>query len=202
MQQVNKSSVSREKNQKSTAKLKLKSKASAMVASFKKESKNNKNKKNKIKLMAQQEELQKKVNDPVEIEQKKIESEHIEKKPTQENQKEVNQQEINTDAQSLEQDEPSLEEVIFVGYEQFDECVISSKIQQAVVASWTPPVGIDAGTACEMKIKVSVQGIADAVEIIKSSGVLLYDTSARTALSQVEFPKEVHGKIIRIVLGN
>lgn len=97
---------------------------------------------------------------------------------------------------------PVSDNVVFVGYEQFDECVIGSKIQHAIVQSWTSPVGLDQGISCEMKIAVSLDGAADSIEVAKSSGILVFDMSARTALQQIEFPKEVHGKTIMIVLGN
>ncbi len=97
---------------------------------------------------------------------------------------------------------PVSDNVIFVGYEELDECVIGSKIQHAIIQSWTPPVGLDQGVCCEMKITISPHGAADSIEVIKTSGVLVFDMSARTALQQIEFPKEVHGKTIMIVLGN
>jgi hypothetical protein len=206
---IKKSLNFKKKTQKATMKLSSKSKSSAIALSLGKQSKNKKNKnhkKNKIKLHEEQHNHQKKVEDVTpEVEQQKPDSQELKSQEvklqelTQEHQQQLNQ---DNDTQLSSMQETSLDDVIFVGYEQFDECVISSKIQQAVVASWTPPVGIDAGTACEMKVKVSAQGTADKVEIIKGSGILVYDTSARTALSQVEFPQEVYGKTIRIVLGN
>jgi hypothetical protein len=97
---------------------------------------------------------------------------------------------------------PVSDNVVFVGYEQFDECVIGSKIQHAITQSWTPPVGVDQGVCCEMKVTVSPDGTADSIEVVKTSGILVFDMSARTALQQIEFPKEVHSKTIMIVLGN
>ena len=92
--------------------------------------------------------------------------------------------------------------VIFVGYEQLDECVIGSKIQTAIQQCWTVPIGLGAGVSCQMRVVVSDQGNAQSVTIDKSSGVFVYDSSARRALLQVEYPKEVWNKTITIVLGN
>lgn len=97
---------------------------------------------------------------------------------------------------------PDTDNVIFVGYEQYDACVISSKIQQEIVQSWTPPTGLDPEISCEMKVVIAPNGTVDTIEIIKSSGVLVFDISARSALQQIEFPQQVHGKTIMIVLGN
>jgi len=92
--------------------------------------------------------------------------------------------------------------VIFVGYEQLDECVIGSKIQTAIQQCWTVPIGIGAGVSCQMRVVVSDQGNAQSVAIDKGSGIFVYDSSARRALLQVEYPKEVWNKTITIVLGN
>jgi len=196
-----------QKNSKSSMKLVSKSKATMIAASAKKQVKNKKNKKDKIKLMQEKKNYQKEMEAaaPV-IDQKISESQELKTEEVQKDilleHKQPIDQEQNVDTQQIQGQEESLDEVIFVGYEQFDECVISSKIQQSVVQNWTPPVGIDPGTACEMKVNISLQGAANSVEIIKSSGILVYDISARTALSQVEFPQEVYGKTIRIVLGS
>lgn len=104
--------------------------------------------------------------------------------------------------QSSEEISAVSDNVIFIGYEQFDECVIGSKIQHAIIQSWTPPVGLEQGISCEMKIVVSADGAADTIEVVKGSGVLVFDMSARAALQEIEFPKEVQGKTIMLVLGN
>ncbi|MBP9765586.1 hypothetical protein KBD08_04610 [Candidatus Babeliales bacterium] len=93
-------------------------------------------------------------------------------------------------------------EVIFVGYEQLDECVISSKLQQAIVQVWTSPVGMQEGISCTLKVTVSSQGTADNVVVQQSSGIFVYDSCARTALLQTEYPQEVWNKKIIIALGN
>ena len=195
--------AAKEKSQISKMKLKSKSKSSAIIASFEKQVANKKNKKKKkdnVKLISEQQEHPEKQKES--LNQDPQQDQQMDKQIIQENSIEPKQDQAAEDNQAVQIDETSLDEVIFVGYEQFDECIIGSKIQQAVVQSWMPPVGIEAGVSCEMKVKVSAQGIADTVEIVKSSGILLYDTSARTALYEIEFPKEVYGKTIRIVLGN
>lgn len=95
-----------------------------------------------------------------------------------------------------------VDNVIFVGYQQLDECVIGSKIQHSIQQCWTPPIGVTPTTSCQMRVTISDEGVACMVKIEKSSGVLVYDTSARLALLQVEYPKEVYGKTITIDLGN
>lgn len=201
-------SLKKNKNQKTSAKISSKKKSSTVIASSEKHSKNNKKsqgKKDKIKLLADSQTVKnndkKSLKDTVQ-ELSKIEEVKKDISLDKEKILEQNLEQNNDVKKEEETNDTSLEEVIFVGYEQFDECVISSKIQHAVVQSWTPPVGLEQGTSCEMKIVVSDKGLAESVEIVRTSGILLYDTSARTALSEIEFPKEVYGKTIKIVLGN
>lgn len=99
-------------------------------------------------------------------------------------------------------DQFDADNVIFVGYEQLDECVVSSKIQQSIQQCWTPPVGVAPETTCQMRVTISAQGAATDVMLEQGSGIVVYDISARQALRQVIYPKEVWNKTITIVLGN
>lgn len=105
-------------------------------------------------------------------------------------------------AGELDGGDENLDEVIFIGYEQLDKCVISSKIQHAIQQNWAVPVGAAPGLSCHVKVTISDQGTAKAVVVEKSSNVLVYDNAARRALLQVEYPQEVYNKTISIVLGS
>lgn len=200
-----KQKISKVKQEISKAK-KIKSKATAILADktyinkkikHKKlsQTKNKKQKKNKIKIVEQaKDELSKITKQEVAT----VQSEQVANQVLSESVQDVSDEQNSSDTTLS----PVSENIIFVGYEQFDECVIGSKIQHAIIQSWTPPVGLDQGVCCEMKITISSDGIADSIEVAKTSGVLVFDMSARTALQQIEFPKEVHGKTIMIALGN
>lgn len=111
--------------------------------------------------------------------------------------------ELQTDDVKSDQTENLIQDdVIFIGYEQLDECVVGSKIQQVIQQNWTVPVGIQSGLSCHMKVAVSAQGFAQTVTIEKGSGVFVYDNSARSTLLNIEYPREVYNKTISIVLGN
>ncbi len=94
-----------------------------------------------------------------------------------------------------------LENVVFLGQEQFDNSVVASKLKQAVEKCWNPPVGIKAGTSCQMRVHVGAQGKADDVKVLHSSKILMYDLPARKALFAMQYPKEVWNKTIMIALG-
>ncbi|MBI2344932.1 TonB C-terminal domain-containing protein [Candidatus Dependentiae bacterium] len=152
-----------------------------------------KKKKNKIKIIEQ------KQTEPIEVTQE-VKTANEQQQIIKEDFK--SEQLENDKSSALEEVTKVSDNVIFVGYEQFDECVIGSKIQHAIIQSWNPPVGLHQGISCEMKIKVSLDGNSDVIDIVKSSGILVFDMSARTALQEIEFPQEVYGKTIMIVLGN
>jgi hypothetical protein len=110
-------------------------------------------------------------------------------------------------AQSASSDNSSsedadLENVVFVGYEQLDNTIVGSKIQQEILQHWNPPIGIPPGVSCELCVHVDANGKADSIKITKSSGRLVYDITARKALSACVFPKEIWNKNNTITLGS
>ena len=103
--------------------------------------------------------------------------------------------------QVYELDEINLEDVVFLGQEQFDNSVVASKLKQAVEQCWNPPVGIKPGTSCLMRVHINAQGKADYVKVVQSSKILMYDSPARKALFAMQYPVEVWNKTISIALG-
>ncbi|MCX5923862.1 MAG: TonB C-terminal domain-containing protein [Candidatus Dependentiae bacterium] len=99
-------------------------------------------------------------------------------------------------------DGADLENVIFVGYEQLDNSIIGSKIQQEILQHWNPPIGIPPGVSCQLCVHVDEHGNANSVKVTKSSGRLVYDITARKALSACAFPKEIWNKNNTITLGS
>ncbi len=92
--------------------------------------------------------------------------------------------------------------VVFVGYEELEQCMIASKIAQKVQESWKAPVGITKDVSCDVSVKVGADGVGLNAKVIKSSGIFVYDLSARKALLKIEYPKEVWNKTITIALGS
>jgi outer membrane biosynthesis protein TonB len=67
-------------------------------------------------------------------------------------------------------------------------------LQEEIAQYWHPPAGIDNSRPCVVKICVGFDGKPFDIEISKSSGVLMYDVAARTALRQTMLPKWTYGK--------
>ncbi|MBI2353368.1 TonB C-terminal domain-containing protein [Candidatus Dependentiae bacterium] len=100
-----------------------------------------------------------------------------------------------------ENDAIDLDEVVFVESEQLDNLTVQSKIQQMVQQHFKSPVGMNKNVTCELVVLVGAYGKSEKVSVVKSSGVPVYDVSARAMLLSIEFPKEVWNKTITIALG-
>lgn len=83
-----------------------------------------------------------------------------------------------------------------------DDVATSEKLEQMVCRHWNPPVGMSKGIACTMEIAVNSKGRATKVKIIKGSGTLIYDTTARKAMLNIseDYPKEVWGTTFNFTL--
>lgn len=71
-------------------------------------------------------------------------------------------------------------------------------LYQELSTHWAPPPGVPADSQCAVTVFLDRQGeIADML-VDSSSGMLVFDLAARSALSELEFPKFVWGKSITI----
>lgn len=73
-------------------------------------------------------------------------------------------------------------------------------VQEELLRVWRPPVGIDEGLACTVRVTINAQGIMQTVELLKPSGMLVFDVSARAAVQQAVWPHGVWGTILELVL--
>lgn len=104
-------------------------------------------------------------------------------------------------SQESKEQKIDVDDVEFIGYEQLDTLAVQHKIQQHVQEYFTPPVGMQEGTCSELTVSITGQGKVSKAVLVKSSGSLVYDNAARTAIYKTVFPKEVWNKTITIVLG-
>ncbi|MBP7854761.1 TonB C-terminal domain-containing protein [Candidatus Babeliales bacterium] len=131
-------------------------------------------------------------------EHKKNESKDVASEVKQDNQNVISALEVESN-----QIDESLNEndVIFVGAVELQHHMVGSKIQQTIQQHWNVPIGMEQGTSCELQVKIGDAGQAVTLQVIKSSGVLVYDSCARKTLQKIEYPKQVWNKTITIVLG-
>jgi|GEM_PF-4907635 len=73
-------------------------------------------------------------------------------------------------------------------------------IQEELLRVWAPPVGIQDGVSCTARITLDTKGHLQNMEIIKPSGLLIFDVSARAALQQASWPRGVWGTTLELSL--
>jgi TonB family protein len=61
-------------------------------------------------------------------------------------------------------------------------------------------VGIEEGVSCTIKVTVDDTGAVQLLEIVKSSGIMLFDVSARAALQQATWPRAFWGTTLELCL--
>lgn len=197
--------------------LNAKKKKAALAAKAKKE-KNAKNKKAAEKLkkdaekkelerLKKEQELKKEADKPVE---KKLEpapepekKESLEKKPEEKTVSEpvaVHEQAPGVAAgqEGVAGNDQAGQDVVYVGQQEYDALGMQTYLQQELSTYWQPPQGIPADAECEVSFVVDWQGKAETVTVSKSSGALVYDISARSALLAMEFPDWARGKSFKI----
>ncbi len=78
--------------------------------------------------------------------------------------------------------------------EDYDTPQIQQYIQNEISQKWTPPIGLPEDLMCEIIIQVGNDGSVEDSKIEKSSGVLIYDLSARSAASSLSLPRWAWGR--------
>lgn len=117
-------------------------------------------------------------------------------------QEESAEQKILSDRESWSVDEDvDIDHVTFIGYEQLDTLAVQNKIQQLIQHNFKFPIGLKKDVSCEVTVLIGDKGKSKDVTMIRSSGIVVYDTAARAMLYKIEFPQEVWNKTITIVLG-
>lgn len=71
-------------------------------------------------------------------------------------------------------------------------------LHEDIVSKWAPPPGIAPNCSCQVTMLIDWKGALRDLKMQESSGVLMYDTAAQKALTQIEMPKWTWGKEITI----
>ncbi len=69
-----------------------------------------------------------------------------------------------------------------------------AQLQKELVQKWQPPIGVAPDCSCELSFIVSKNGAVQQLKTTKSSGVLMFDISARQALCAMKMPQWTYGK--------
>jgi TonB C terminal len=69
-----------------------------------------------------------------------------------------------------------------------------AQLQKELVQKWQPPIGVAPDCSCELSFSVSKNGTVQQLKTTKTSGVLMFDISARQALCAMKMPQWTYGK--------
>jgi outer membrane biosynthesis protein TonB len=74
------------------------------------------------------------------------------------------------------------------------------QLQEELLRVWHPPIGVETGVCCQVRITLDDAGKVQAVDMVQSSGTILFDVSARAAVQQAVWPKGMWGTTIELIL--
>jgi len=87
---------------------------------------------------------------------------------------------------------------IYLGRNDLEALRLQDAIQVEVEKCWRPPAGFSKDLCCVIKVLVGWNGKVKRVTVVKSSGVLPYDVSARMAVCKLQMPSAAKGKEVNI----
>ena len=87
---------------------------------------------------------------------------------------------------------------VYVGQVEMEALRMQQQLQREMSQHWKPPVGLTKDLECVLKVLVDWSGNVSETGVNKSSGVLMYDISARTAVAQMQMPQWARGKEFNI----
>lgn len=79
-------------------------------------------------------------------------------------------------------------------YREVEALRRNAQLQKELVQKWKPPIGVSPDCMCEVSFFVNSTGAIEDLKMVKSSGVVMYDISARQALFAMKMPQWTHGK--------
>jgi hypothetical protein len=88
----------------------------------------------------------------------------------------------------------STENIQYLGSLDLQALEMENILVAEVGQYWSPPPGISKNAVCEASVLVSTEGKIATCTIKKTSGITIYDVTARNALLKVSLPKQFWGK--------
>jgi 2-keto-4-pentenoate hydratase/2-oxohepta-3-ene-1,7-dioic acid hydratase in catechol pathway len=79
-------------------------------------------------------------------------------------------------------------------YREVEALRKQAQLQKELVQTWKPPIGVSPDCACEISFFVNSTGKIEHIKMVKGSGVMMFDISARQALFAMKMPQWTYGK--------
>lgn len=98
-------------------------------------------------------------------------------------------------------DQQDQEQVLYIGREQAADRAEHRQLRQALMQVWHAPVGVTVATPCEIMVELDRDGNVVQAKVVVSSGVPVFDSTARMATLRTQFPRTAWGKTCMLVFG-
>lgn len=120
-----------------------------------------------------------------------------EKKPETTEQKKIEQSQ---DIKTNEHTAPVIPENAQVShnYREVEALRMQAQLQKEIVQTWKPPIGVSPDCSCDVSFFVTTTGALNHIKMVKPSGVMMFDISARQALCATKMPHWTYGKTLTI----
>ncbi len=114
---------------------------------------------------------------------------------------------VATSTTAAQQDTPGIatgqaegiqDNILYVTHKELDSLQLEEALQAAVQSVWCPPVGIDPTVESEVLVRDGWDGKLLETELIKAANIVIYDVAVQEAIQEMEFPRQVWGKEIKI----
>ncbi len=88
--------------------------------------------------------------------------------------------------------------IVSNNYREVEALRRGAQLQKELVHKWHPPIGVSPDCTCEISFFVSNKGIIENLKMVKCSGVMMFDISARQALFAMKMPQWTYGNPLTI----
>ncbi|MGB8367164.1 MAG: hypothetical protein WCD44_02290, partial [Candidatus Babeliales bacterium] len=123
-----------------------------------------------------------------------------ESKPKQLAQKEIKKEAVFTQNKQLETKQASVgQKIVQANYREIEAQRRQALLQKELAHYFKPPIGVPADCICQIKVMVDWSGIIKDLTVMQSSGILMYDVAARSALYTMKMPSWSKGKLLTVI---
>jgi len=97
-------------------------------------------------------------------------------------------------ADKQKKETPSINAQVSNNFREVEALRRGAQLQKELVQKWQPPIGVSPDCTCDISFFVNKEGIIQNLKMAKSSGVMMFDISARQALFAMKMPQWTYGK--------
>lgn len=122
----------------------------------------------------------------------------IQSQVKQQEKKEAKKQVIASQNKQTATQQITHQEIVQANYREIEAQRRQLLLQKELANYFKPPIGVPADCICQISVAVDWHGVIKELTVIQSSGILMYDVAARSALYTMKMPSWSKGKSLTI----